>query len=51
LRNPYTDVLNLIQVELLRRYAHAASDSERDTLRMLIFQSINGIAAAMQATG
>ena len=50
LRNPYTDVLNLVQVELLRRY-RAASPPARDSLRQLLFLSINGIAAAMQSTG
>jgi phosphoenolpyruvate carboxylase len=51
LRNPYTDVLNLIQIELLRRYRAAATDEQRDGLRRLLFLSINGIAAAMQSTG
>jgi phosphoenolpyruvate carboxylase len=51
LRNPYTDVLNLVQIELLRRYRRAESDDERDRLRRLLFLSINGIAAAMQSTG
>jgi phosphoenolpyruvate carboxylase len=50
LRNPYTDVLNLLQVELLRRYRQA-SETERGELRELVFLSINGIAAAMQTTG
>ncbi|HUG38865.1 MAG TPA: phosphoenolpyruvate carboxylase [Longimicrobiales bacterium] len=50
LRNPYTDVLNLVQLELLRRY-RAADERDRDTLRELLFLSINGIAAAMQSTG
>jgi phosphoenolpyruvate carboxylase len=50
LRNPYTDVLNLVQIELLRRYRRAP-ENERDELRQLLFLSINGIAAAMQATG
>jgi phosphoenolpyruvate carboxylase len=50
LRNPYTDVLNLLQIELLRRYRRA-SDGERPALRQLLFLSINGIAAAMQSTG
>jgi phosphoenolpyruvate carboxylase len=50
LRNPYTDVLNLVQIELLRRY-RAAEPAERDGLRELLFLSINGIAAAMQSTG
>jgi phosphoenolpyruvate carboxylase len=50
LRNPYTDVLNLVQIELLRRYREAADDA-REPLRQLLFLSINGIAAAMQSTG
>lgn len=51
LRNPYTDVLNLIQVELLHRTRVAGDDAERESLRQLLFLSINGIAAAMQSTG
>jgi phosphoenolpyruvate carboxylase len=47
LRNPYTDVLNLVQIELLRRFR----ESESDELRHLLFLSINAIAAAMQSTG
>ena len=50
LRNPYTDVLNLVQLELLRRY-RAAGEGEREPIRELLFLSINGIAAAMQSTG
>lgn len=50
LRNPYTDVLNLIQIELMRRY-RKARPAEREQLRDLLFLSINGIAAAMQSTG
>jgi phosphoenolpyruvate carboxylase len=50
LRNPYTDVLNLLQVELLRRF-RAAPPPEREPLRQLLFLSINGIAGAMQSTG
>ncbi len=51
LRNPYTDVLNLIQVELLHRYRRAATDADRKALREALFLSINGVAAAMQSTG
>ena len=51
LRNPYTDVLNLVQLELLRRYRAAQGEGERVRLRELLFLSINGIAAAMQSTG
>lgn len=49
LRNPYTDILNLLQIELIRR-ARAGSD-DLDSLRQALFLSINGIAAAMQSTG
>jgi phosphoenolpyruvate carboxylase len=61
LRNPYTDVLNFIQLELLSRYRKAtatptgkatdAGQAHLDTLKHLIFLSLNGIAAAMQSTG
>ncbi|MFU8819332.1 MAG: phosphoenolpyruvate carboxylase [Desulfurivibrio sp.] len=50
LRNPYTDVLNLLQVELLQRF-HASGGEEREALRDALFLSVNGIAAAMQSTG
>jgi phosphoenolpyruvate carboxylase len=50
LRNPYTDVLNLLQVELIRRYRMAKS-KDREPFRQALFLSINGIAAAMQSTG
>ncbi len=55
LRNPYTDVLNLTQIELMRRWRgldeaeRASSDGE--ALQRAIYVSINGIAAAMQSTG
>ncbi len=50
LRNPYTDVLNLLQIELLKRYRDAV-DEEKGTLGQAVFLSINGVAAAMQSTG
>ena len=50
LRDPYTDVLNLLQVELLRR-CHQCEGEEREALREALFLSVNGIAAAMQSTG
>ncbi len=50
LRNPYTDVLNLVQVELLRRWKEAP-EAEHGALRHAVFLSINGISAAMQSTG
>lgn len=49
LRNPYTDVLNLVQIELLKRWR--AGDGDCAQLLNLIQLSINGIAAAMQSTG
>ena len=51
LRNPYTDVLNLVQVELLRRFRAAPEPQPQDELGQALFLSINGIAAAMQSTG
>ncbi len=50
LRNPYTDVLNLLQIELMKRY-RAASEADRGPLAQALFLSVNGIAAAMQSTG
>ena len=51
LRNPYTDVLNGLQLELLKRFRRTENPSEREFLRNGLFVSINGIAAAMQSTG
>ncbi len=50
LRNPYTDVLNLLQIELLRRL-RASPEEARERLSQAVFLSINGVAAAMQSTG
>ncbi len=50
LRNPLTDVLNLMQIDLIRRYRSSDADSA-EAIRRAIFLSINGIAAAMQSTG
>jgi len=49
LRNPYTDVLNLLQIELMRRNRDPELASPK--VRHALFSSINGIAAAMQSTG
>lgn len=52
LRNPYTDVLNLLQVELIRRArAEGADEDERSALTEALLASVNGVAAAMQSTG
>ncbi|MFT3684202.1 MAG: phosphoenolpyruvate carboxylase [Phycisphaerales bacterium] len=49
-RNPWTDVLNLIQIELLLRY-RKSPDDERPALCAAILTTLNGVAAAMQSTG
>ncbi len=51
LRNPFTDVLNLIQIELMGRAEGANDAGEKEAVRRALFLSINGIAAAMQSTG
>lgn len=49
-RNPWTDVLNLAQVELLHR-RRTATDADKPVLDQLLLQSVSGLAAAMQSTG
>ena len=49
-RNPWTDVLNLVQIELLKRH-RAAEAKEREHLLPVLHASINALAAAMQSTG
>ncbi len=49
-RNGATDVLNLLQIELMRRF-RAADEAGQAELRPVLFSSISGIAAAMQSTG
>jgi phosphoenolpyruvate carboxylase len=51
LRNPYTDVLNLRQVELMKRYRATEDDADQEALGEALLLSLNGIAAAMQSTG
>ncbi len=52
LRNPYTDVLNFVQIVLLERIRSADAEGKAaDEDRALLQLSINGIAAAMQSTG
>ncbi len=50
LRNPYTDVLNLIQTELLSRWGKQPPEVSKEIGRGILL-SLNGIAAAMQSTG
>lgn len=47
-RNGDTDVINALQVELLRRWREDSEDAE---LNKLILLSVNALAAAMQSTG
>ncbi|QYU67225.1 phosphoenolpyruvate carboxylase [Leptolyngbya sp. 15MV] len=49
-RNPWTDILNLIQIELLHR-KRSASEQDRSAIDQLLLQSVSGLAAAMQSTG
>lgn len=49
-RNPFTYPLNLMQVELLKRW-RGRDKKGNEELRDALFLSINGIAAAMQSTG
>ena len=49
LRNPYVDPMNLMQVDLLRRW-RASSREDRDLFEALL-ASLNGIAQGLQNTG
>jgi len=50
-RNPETDLINILQVELMHRAREAEEGPDRERLRGLILLSVNGLAAAMQSTG
>ncbi|MDT7857578.1 phosphoenolpyruvate carboxylase [Rubrivirga sp. S365] len=47
-RNPATDVLNLVQLDLMRRWR---GGDHGDEIGRALLVSVNGIAAAMQSTG
>jgi len=49
LRNPYTDPMNLLQIDLLKRWRE--NDRKDDQLLQSLFASVNGIAAGIQSTG
>jgi len=49
-RDPYVDPLNLIQIDLLRRLQGGDEEAE-GTLRDLLRQSIQSVAAGMRTTG
>ena len=49
LRNPYVDPMNLMQVDLLRRWRGSARDN--DDLLQALLASVSGIAQGLQTTG
>lgn len=49
-RNPNTDVIHALQVELLGRFRQA-DEAERESLKRIVLLSVNALAAAMQSTG
>ena len=49
-RNPDTDLINALQVELLERWRRAG-DADRPAIAGLVMLSVNALAAAMQSTG
>jgi phosphoenolpyruvate carboxylase len=49
LRNPYTDPISLLQVDLLRRWR--ATERTDEHLLEALFASVRGIAQALQNTG
>jgi phosphoenolpyruvate carboxylase len=51
-RNPDTDLINLAQLELLKRHRNAAhADHDHPELVDALHLSLNALAAAMQSTG
>jgi len=46
-RNADTDLINVIQIELLNRWKRGQDDEIKDAIQL----SVNGLAAAMQSTG
>jgi len=52
LRNPYVDLLNAVQVELLRPLPRSRlDDAGRERVRRPLLRTIAGIAAALRNTG
>ncbi len=51
MRNPYVDPMNYIQVALLEKLRTTADEVQRERIRKVILQTINGIAAGLQNVG
>ncbi|MBN8588738.1 MAG: phosphoenolpyruvate carboxylase [Rhodothermia bacterium] len=52
LRNPYTDAINLLQINLMERWrATPTGHADDEKLHESLLLSINGLSAAMQSTG
>lgn len=51
LRNPYVDVLNVLQVETLKRLRESKGSPEEDVLQDALLTTITGIANGMGNTG
>lgn len=49
-RNPETDLINALQVELLRRVREGAFEDETE-MKNVVLLGVNALAAAMQSTG
>ena len=49
LRNPYTDPMHLMQIDLLKRWR--ATDCADNDLFEALLASVNGISQGLQATG
>ncbi len=49
LRNPYLDPMSILQIDLLQRWR--AGNGEDEGLRAALFETVNGIAQGLQATG
>jgi len=50
-RNHFTYPLNVVQAELLNRWDNAKTEKQKEELKLVLFLSINSVAAAMQSTG
>jgi len=52
LRNPYTDAINLLQINLMERWRTTPKGHpDQEKLHESLLLSINGLSAAMQSTG